>query len=299
MKQLLITLFLSICFPLNLYCSDNAGAFIEKGIQAKASAMGMSQVSIAQNSDAVYWNPALISFSKNQEIRLMGTKAYETQYLSAQGLFRILGHPFGIALINAYIDGIQETRASSTPGRYTFSGNNLDYGAYAAYFSSSLQVIEKLSIGTSVKWIQEKAAGYKATGVGVDIGIAYLPFKNVSFGANIQNLIKPSMRWNTPSNNIDTIPTNIKVGGSVKFLDDMLLTSFDLNFRNNRKIKPNIGLEYWLSNHLPIRIGFDHDELSLGLGLHLESIVIDFSWKNPSLAYIDDVYKISFGYGFL
>jgi len=267
---------LIICFlSLDIYSSDNAGAFLEKGIHARASAMGLSQVSIAENSDAIYWNPAFIPLAKKTEIQVMGTKAFETRYTSIQSLFYLFGHPFGVSFTNAYVEGIQETKMGSNQGRYTFSGNTLDYNADAIYFSTGIKILQNFSAGTSVKIVQEKAAGFRANGIGADIGAAFFPSEEISLGMNIQNLIKPVLQWDTPSKSVDTIPTNFKIGGSINFFNKSLITSLDFNFRNNRKTEVNFGVEYWLNRYFPLRAGLDHNELSLGIGLNLYPFVCD------------------------
>jgi len=260
--------------------------------------MGLSHVSLAKDSDAIFWNSALIPYSNTAEIKAMGTKAFETRYFSIQSIFHVLGHPFGISLMNAYVGDIKETSPGSTPGRYAFSGNTLDYNATALFFSSGKTVLNNLNIGTSLKWLQEKAAGYEANGIGADVGIVIIPFDHLTLGMNIQNLIQPTLKWNTPSGNRDTIPMNIKVGANTHFFNNNLITSIDFNFRGDRETQLNFGIEYWLIENLPFRAGLDQGELSLGLGINLNPLHLNFSWKNSSMEYIEDVYKVSIGYRF-
>jgi len=298
MKLLFILIIAIFCFPFVSYSANNAGAFIEKGIQARAAAMGMSQVSIAHNSDTVYWNPALMAFSSISEICLMETNAYETQFFSLQGLFRILNQPIGIALINAYMNGIEETALNTFSGRYDFTGNILSYHATALYLGSSYQLLDLLSIGGTIKYLQESSTNYRAFGIGLDIGIAYLFKQQFMFGATAQNIIKPTMKRSLSADPIDTVPTVIKLGASTTFFDDRLLTSFDLNVYYQRSIQANLGLEYRFNQSLSVRSGFNNDEFGLGVGLNLDSFILDFSWNNPRLFYLDDIYKISFAYQF-
>ena len=291
-----ILLLFIFSFPFLVYGSNNAGAFIENGIQARASGMGMSHVSIAQNSDAIYWNPALLSFSTSPEVRFMGAKAYETHYVSMQGLFTIMGHPIGVGIINAYMDDIKETTYDATTSRYRVSGNTLFYNATASYLASSFHILDSLSIGTSLKYLQERVDHYQTFGIGLDVGMAYILGEHITLGANVQNLIQPSMKRSLSSATIDTVPTLFKLGGSASFFYDRLLTSMDLNLRKNRTAKITMGLEYWLTKPFAIRVGLNKDIMSLGLGLHLDSLMIDFAWNKPAAFYLEDIYKISFAY---
>jgi hypothetical protein len=279
--------------------SDNAGAFIERGLSARASAMGMSYVSSAKNSDAVYWNPAgLANSGSDTEFIGMGTKAFETQYTSLQGAFNFFGLNWGVAYVGAGIDGIEETIEDANTGRGQGTGNNLSYDAAAYYMATAKKITNDIFLGVTAKYIQEREAGYKANGAGLDVGVLYTPVDWVSFGTNLQNIIAPSMEWNTPSKNVDRIPLNIKTGVSFSLLNDSLLAGVDLNFRNNRTTKLSLGAEYWLSPNLALRGGFDQGELCLGTGLYLSGFILDFSWMNPSLDVVEDVYRVSVGYRF-
>jgi hypothetical protein len=279
--------------------SDNAGAFIEKGLSARASAMGMSYVSSAKNSDAVYWNPAgLADSDSSYEIIGMGTRAFETQYTSIQGSFGLLGLNWGLAYVGAGIDGIEETVENINTGRGQGTGNNLSYDAVAYYMSTAKKITNDIFLGITAKYIQEREAGYTANGAGLDVGAIYKPVDWISFGTNLQNLIAPSMEWNTPSKNVDRIPLNIKTGVSFSLLNDSLIAGADLNFRNNRTTKLSLGAEYWLNPNLALRGGFDHGELCLGTGLYLAGFILDFSWINPRLDIVEDVYRVSIGYRF-
>jgi hypothetical protein len=295
----------SILLVMIMFCvssikaSDNAGAFIEKGLSARASAMGMSYVSFAKYSDAVYWNPAGLANSDcGYEIIGMGTSVFETQYTSLQGSFDLFGLNWGLAYVGAGIAGIEETIENTNTGRGQGTGNNLSYDASAYYMSTAKKITNDIFLGVTAKYIQERAAGYKANGAGLDIGVLYKPIDWISFGTNLQNIVAPSMEWNTPSKNVDRIPLNIKTGVSLSLLNDSLLAGVDLNFRNNRTTKLSLGAEYWLSPSLALRGGFDQGELCLGTGLYLSGFILDFSWMNPSLDVVEDIYRVSIGYRF-
>ena len=247
------------------FASDNAGAFIEKGLQARSSAMGMGYVSVAENSDAIYWNPACLTRINKNDISIMGSKAYETDYLSFQYATKYNDFGIGFGYIGAAMLGIHET-ALGNNSRYEKTGNELSYQAAAYYLGAGKKVAENLSVGVTAKFIGEEAATHKAGGAGIDLGALYEPTKEISFGINCQNIIKPSMTWNTPSKNVDTIPTNIKTGISFRPNKDWVLSA-DVNFRNNRKNKVNFGCEYWFTKFLPLRAGLDENRLSLGTGL--------------------------------
>jgi len=299
MKQL-ITLFFSVVliFSSSLEASDNAGAFIENGLSARAAAMGMSSVSSVKDSSALYWNSAVLATLANHDVQVLGTQAYETNYLSIQSAFEAMGLTWGLGYISASVDGVHETVESAIDNRYERTGTELAYDAAAYYLATAYSITEKLSLGVTAKYIQEKAAQYQADAYGLDLGLLYTMNDRLTMGLNAQNVMSPELEWNTASKNIDTIPLRVKTGASVSFLDKRLLSSFDVTMRDNRPSVLNAGVEYWLFNHLALRAGVDDSQLTCGTGLNFDFISFDFAWLKPNLDAIDDVYRFSLGYKF-
>lgn len=312
MKRLVLSI-TTIIFLLNglseLGASDNAGAFIEQGIGARAASLGMSYVSIVNDSLATYWNPAGLTQLEGRDLHGSARKAFETDYKSIH-----LAGPYGrfywgLGYIGAGVDGIKETQDSLIPGRSEATGNTFGYDAHAIFLSAAVRPLDVFSVGATVKGIQESMYGRRASGIGADLGILITPFETVSLGINAQNILSAQMKWNTPSKNVDTVPLNIKAGVGLRLWDDRLLLTSDINIPKNRTVRISAGVEYWLTEFFPVRIGYagkknSRDKqsglagLSLGTGLRVRNIRLDFSWSNPDLDVIETVYRFSFGYEF-
>jgi hypothetical protein len=274
----------------------NAGAFIEKGLSPRSAGMGMSQVAVVKGSDAVYWNPAGLGDKQKGTIQVMGTQAFETRYTSAQAIIPWNRLNIGFGYINANMGGIDETRLNIQTNRDEKTGKSLAYDANGYYLGTGIYLIKEVAVGLTGKVIQERAAGYSATGVGVDFGVLYKPLTWISGGLNIQNLIAPNMKWNTDSGNVDKIPTNVKIGLGVNIKE--MVGSVDLNFRKNRPAKLNIGVDYFLHEILSLRVGLASSTLSLGTGLLLGDFEMGFSWMSPEIDEIEDIYRFSLGHRF-
>ncbi|MFC1771323.1 PorV/PorQ family protein [Candidatus Margulisiibacteriota bacterium] len=297
-KVVVILLIMMLVCP-GIQALDNAGAFIEKGLSPRGSAMGRSYVCLASASDAVYWNPAgLANSDAGFEIKGMGTTAYETHYTSLQASTGYLGLDWGFAYIGANVEGIDETVENQSTSRGQRTGNSLAYNASAYYLSTAKEVWEGLSIGITGKLIKEQAAQYQAQGIGMDAGALYQPLDWISFGFNLQNIVSPRMEWDTPSKSVDTVPLNIKTGVLFRLLNENLLAGIDLNIRHNRDTKLNFGLEYWLIPNFALRGGLCQEGLSLGTGLNLSGFMLDFSWIKPELEQMTEIYRVSVGYRF-
>ncbi|MCP4051372.1 MAG: PorV/PorQ family protein [bacterium] len=294
-----IIILLQLYLAASTWGSDNAGAFLEKSISPGATALGMSYVSFAKNSAAAYWNPAALTKCDATEIYLMGTKAFETQYLSLQTSVKsFLGLNWGFSYIGAYLAGIYETTRHQSYDRHIKTGNSLSYGADAYLLSTAREIAKDISFGLTAKYINEKAATKNASGFGLDLGVLYTPHTNIALGINLQNILATDMAWDTESKNVDRIPLTIRAGGSIWLSDRALLATIDLNKRTNRPLTLHVGVEYWLCSYFALRAGLDQGELSLGTGLNLEPFILDFAWTNPSADFIEDLYKFSIGYRF-
>ncbi|MFC1752847.1 PorV/PorQ family protein [Thermoproteota archaeon] len=280
--------------PMPLIASDNAGAFLEKGLHPRPAGMGFSHTGLAQDSNAVYWNPAGLSELEGLDLSLMMTEAFDTQYSAFQIAKNWNGLGLGLTCIQAQMGGIQET-VPWIDDRYIFSGNAYTYQAAAILMSLGKKVFNNLSLGVTGKIVYEVAADYSASGMGMDLGVKYEPFPNVTIGTNFQNIISPQMEWNTPSKNVDSIPFNLKTGAAYKPFDYLMCIA-DLDFRNKRKAKLHIGMEYVLSEALPIRAGLDDGKLTLGLGIYLGEFRCDFSWISPEIDEAADIYRFAISY---
>lgn len=294
LKKLIILLCLTLS-PTLIQAADNAGAFMEMGINARPAAMGMSYVSEATGCDGVYWNPAALSQSEKLSMRNMSTRAYETDYTSIMVASRLMGLHMGIGYIGAQVPGIKNTELDSQTHRYYNTGKNLDYKAAAYYGAIAMELNPVLALGLTTKFIQEEAAGYRAQGLGADLGILCSPENNIKLGLNIQNMIQPRMKWNTPSGNTEVVPSLIRAGMSLNLLENTLTLCYETDFKKTREATHHAGLEYRPLPIFPLRAGLDGTAVSMGMGLNLDALQLDLAWTNPSQSYLDDIYRFSLG----
>ena len=279
-----------------IHAADNAGAFIEKGVSARAAGLAQSYTAIAKASDATYWNPAALYKLEQAELAIQGADAYDTQTIAVQGAFTYKEIPIGLQYIGASIDGFEETVADEDrAGFFEKTGKTYDYRADALYIGTGKKMRPNLALGATGKILREEAAGYKAVGVGLDMGILSEPTPAVALGLLFQNIIQPQMKWDTPAKSVDTVPRRIKLGARYDMIPNQWTLSSDLVAQNNRPLRFNIGTEVWIANLVAIRGGFQDKTLSLGTGIRYGGIRADIAWVNPDLDEMDEVYKFSIG----
>ncbi len=299
MKKQLLVLYIIILTTSSLRASDTAGAFLEKGVQPRAAGLGMGYSALAKGSDAVFWNPAGLAHTQSSDVSAMGYQGFETNTITLQGALPV-STPWGkvvlgTAYISSRLDGIQFATLDSVTDRAQL-GDQGSYSGTGYLISIGMPLTSQLSLGSTLKVIQETAAQYSSSGIGLDIGAQYALTPRITVAGTLQNLIQPSMGWNTPSKNVDTIPLVSKLGLGIQIIPDQLMMSTDLVYRRN-SFAIQGGMEYWLSSQLPIRVGINRDEWSVGTGLVLSQMSVDFAWTRPNQLEVSDIYRISLTLG--
>ncbi|MFC1617616.1 PorV/PorQ family protein, partial [Candidatus Margulisiibacteriota bacterium] len=256
MKKLLTLIFI-IIFSQSLFASNNAGMFMENGIGARAAGLGNSYTALVDDSNAVYWNPAALTHIKSTEFNTMMYNGWETDYFSFTLAAPVSFLYLGFGYLNASVGDIIYSQSALANGRYQNEGA-FSYSASAVYLSGATTFfIDNLAIGATFKYIFETLYQNNATGMCADAGISYRPFDFLNIGINAQNIWSTGLKWDTDSKNKDKIPLNIKGGALISLFNSQLNISTDVNYRKNRDLKWNLGLEYWLAPQLALRFGFN------------------------------------------
>ena len=311
MKRIIILFLLNLILTNPVLAAEqakNAGAFLENGTGARPLALD-SFVALADDSNAIYWNPAGLAQNNNIEVNTMGYQAWETDYLNIQGCMPLGAVNIGFAYLNAQVENILETQANPDIDQRYIQIGTFGYGANAFLGSIAYNLLPDFAIGTTIKYIQEELYTNKASGISSDLGFLYYPIPEFKIGLNIQNIAGSAITWDTTSNYQEYLPMNVKAGVALNTWDNKLNLLTDINYRQDRDLKVNIGSEYWINKHLALRIGLDPvagasapTQLfkSVGIGLYLGQIKFNAAWTNQDqnldIDQIEDIYRFSIGY---
>jgi hypothetical protein len=168
--------------------SGIAGTFVDIGFGARASGMGFAYTGLAEDADAVVWNPAGMGQAEKINISLMYTKQYDlVNYNYAAGVVPLKNnHVVGFALISSgdevlrentvyasyantffgklHVGGTLKYRASS------FGNNTLNAGDYVVFTPGEMQQgFDRQVFGTG-------------RGLGFDVGILFKSSEKLQFG---------------------------------------------------------------------------------------------------------------------
>ena len=250
---LALTLLSIISLNNNLFAQGEAAVpFLLIAPGARNGGMGEGGVALANDANAVFWNPAGLAFqyedpeldAKN-EISLMHSK-WLPQFNFSDLFYEYMAARF-------YVDGI-----GMIGGSFTFlnlgeniwtdeEGNELgtfDSNEFSLALSYATKLQPNLSVGVNLKYIRSNLSDVtvgsenqdgRAHTMAVDLGLLWMPNYEIlnnrlSFGFNLSNL-GPKITYIDQAQ-ADPLPTNLRIGFAYDAFDDgfnKLKVIYDLN----------------------------------------------------------------------
>lgn len=267
------------------------------GISARAVGMGWAFVGVADDSSALFWNPAGLGDLKNPEVALHH---------------------------NSWLAGIiQETAVVALPmgnlGGFGFSGNYVNYGTLSGYDTSGTQIsdytptrygfslgwgkeiLEDLSAGVALKGFMQSIDDISYSGLSVDLGGLWCPTKNLRVGAAFTNLGTTVEGYAQAS--------AMRLGGSYRFdfsRNNHLLLAASAALEPQGVNRLQVGAEDVIFSFLALRVGYQANladsqiknltGLTAGIGVMFEGFGLDYAY----LPYgdLDTAHRISLSYKF-
>jgi hypothetical protein len=290
-----------------------AGEFLSIGVGGRALGLGGAYAALANDASAAYWNPAALARLNYPEFMLMHDERFGGIVNYDFGAVAI---PYGthatlaVSLMRLGVDGIPDSRDAGVDA----NGNYVPRGQYqnavrideskityfnsadwALYFTYSKRVSYNLTYGINLKILRRGLEVASATGIGFDIGLLYSPRENWFVAANVQDVTTTLIAWSTGTNEL--ISPTLKLGTAyfIDLFQGRFSPTFDVDVRfENRQFAsiahlgpisfdPHMGLEFDYKNTVALRVGYnDVKQLTLGAGLHLRKLDIDYSFARFS-----------------
>ncbi len=343
MRRIFITLLIASFFTASNLFGQNtdqgvtkvgttSAKFLSIPVGARALAMGGAYVSIADDANAIYWNPAGLAQLGNREILFMHSEwlaDINFDYL-AFAINAGTGSAIGVSLTAMTMGEFEVTTELSPEG----TGEVFSASSFALGFTYSRQLTDAFMIGGTAKYVLEKIWNSSATGFAVDVGTLFrTPIKNLRLGASISNfgtkmqmsgdnlLVRKDIDPGTFGNNEDVnallvtdkfdMPLNLKLGLSydVNFGEQNRLTiASDATYPNDNEQSLNVGAEYSFNDFIFFRGGYrslfqenSEEEFVLGAGLERSivrgfGIKIDYAFQ--SWVRLQDVHQFSIAINF-
>ncbi|OQX84597.1 MAG: hypothetical protein B6D63_04165 [Candidatus Latescibacteria bacterium 4484_7] len=232
-------------------------------IGPRPRAMGSAFVAVANDANAVYWNPAGMVFIDRFELTGCRTMLYSVDDLS-----------------NDFLSGVYSTRFAS------FGLSWMRLGLKDIYHEDTINLavarrmpfLKGLSAGLSFKLFVLSAPGYEKyndpgfkgrdIAPSYDIGVHYSSGGNWTLGFVLYNVNEPKLKLIETTKTPDPVYREYSLGVSYIFRG-MLLTTFELKtlYGEQTKTVGRFGSEIWFFDAVALRGGFEREHMTAGFGL--------------------------------
>jgi len=273
----------------------SAAQFLKIGVGSRSAALGQAYVALANDAEALYWNPAGISQFDKNEVIFANTQWFVDTQLEFAGIVYHLSqaNSIGFSVTYLHTEEMKETTVLQPFG----TGRYFNYSDALLSLTFARNMTERFSFGLSVKYMNETLAELTMQSFLFDLGTYYKTgWKSVRFGVAVSNFGRDmapsgSFRYENLENEIVEVnsfqefspPTVFRIGvASELFENDQhkFISAVQLNHPNDNDENVNLGLEYWWKDVFSLRGGYvsgrEEENFSLGFGVHLPLSVVDF-----------------------
>jgi len=237
------------------------GSALKIGAGARATGMGESVVSVIDDANAMYWNPAGMTQSKSNHVVFTQTQWFTgLQHRFASGLYKLDDESsIGFSIANLNAGSIKVT----TEFRPFGTGETINFGTSAFSFGYARQFTEQFSAGITVRYLHEQVGKLRMNGVLFDAGTFYRTGLGTSrfavaisnFGGKLSPMGTIRNQGTGPNFNGAEMsafqsfdpPINFRIGFAMEpILDSMQswTVSLQLNHPNDNAENYSLGTEY-------------------------------------------------------
>ncbi len=207
-RSSILLLLISLALALPQVARASAFEFIPSG--ARAVGMGGAYTAVADEPNAVYWNPAGLAGIRRPalvynhlDVQTLGLLSYD-QFIYSQ--------PF------VYRNAVA---ASWTRLGTTGQVNWLNYAENTFVFTYQQNVMAGLSLGLNLKVLQIQYSN-TAAGFGVDLGARYQVMPELAVAVAAPNLNTPELFWTSGA--YERLPRDLRAGVAVYPIPDTLVS---------------------------------------------------------------------------
>ena len=289
--------------------------FLKIGIGARQVGMGEAAIASVEDVNAVFWNPAGLRGVESAEASFGYTKWFaDLNYLAGAAAIRWPGVGVFAVEYTSLDYGQMDEAVVSLAGRGndTRTGNTFGGGDLMVGISYSREFTDRLSIGGTVKYLQEKLYTYKGTAVAYDVGTNYdFRYNGLHVAMSAQNF-GPTVSWLEHGSQVEgyDLPLTFRIGASINIFDrsagffklgenHRFVFSAEAIHSNDTGDRVHICGEYTFNELLAFRAGYrlnyDEGNLALGVGLKhsFSGVTVRFDYAFVSYTYLESPHRFS------
>ncbi len=262
-KWLVVLLFI---FPISLSGQTTGPDYLKFDLCPRAMGMGGAYVAVADDSQALFWNPAGLASVKGGDLTFSHLASFsDATYERLDGAFNLMQLGIGCSLFYS-----QDNNLTSTNDQGQDTGNIVSYD-----WMVNLGVAKQwgdYKAGLVVKTFHTHLLDMYSQGVALDGGADYdCPFVPVTVGAAVQNIGSQSALVSGGA--VVSLPSRVRMGLMWRLvrtaLQDLSLAGEgDVPFSSDDRVMGGIGGEYTWDKMVSVRAGYQmgQDKASYTLG---------------------------------
>jgi hypothetical protein len=255
----------------------------------RAVGMGEAFTAMADDSSALYWNPAGMSLMKQKEATFMHSSLIEGinyEHLA----FVMPGDSYALGTNFSYLGYGDIAGYDNTPNAANPSGGGSPTGNVSAYSyvlngGISRLFAESFALGLSGGLVHENLAEDTANTFAINAGALYkLPTHfwdgRYRVGVALQNM-GPGMKFVSER---DPLPHKINFGAAAEGIHKLPLNlTMDVSVPNDNDAYVSLGSEYWFRDMVALRLGYagSKDEgrgVRVGVGIKYGGLLLDYAY---------------------
>ncbi len=252
------------------------GAFVDIGYGARPMGMGGAFVGLADDRNAVMWNPAGLLRLKGSGISFMWAKQLGFVPYNYLCYSRPIGnHRIGAGLIYSGDEVLSETTALLS---FATSLEKLSRQFRNIGVALNLK-IRQASFGNNSSGDPDRVTG-DAFGYGLDFGLLYLFSPKISFGIFLRDCFN-DIRWNSSVSGkySESIPAEFTMGAAYRHSENTVIAAdIRKSLYSDVEDRLLVGLEQKIFDFISLRAGwaqnigarYNNQEIALGAGVTRE-----------------------------
>ncbi len=273
----------SVAFSLLAASAARAGTgaepfdFLRLDADARAVGLAGAYTALAQDANALLYNPAGLGRIRRNEATFMHSASYEG--ISQEYAAIAFRRGWGASVNYLNFGGVQKATISNPGGSGLGSTGLSDLALSGGYG----RAWGDLAVGAGAKFIRETIDQNSRSGFALDLGVhsRVAAVKGLGIGAALLNL-GPDVKYQRAS---EPLPLALRAGAAYEFPFDKHAGTFALDLIKVRSesIAVAFGSEVVLNNSFPIRLGFTnkHDSgpgVTAGAGYRQKDYRVDYAF---------------------
>jgi long-subunit fatty acid transport protein len=225
-------------------------SFLDIGVGARALGMGGAYTALADDADALYWNPAGLAKLEKREFTASHAEMFESTRLD----FLAYAHPTSQGTFSA---GLTYLSQDKIDGRDSLGHPTAGYGASDAAVSGGYaRKLEIAEVGMAVKYIRSHIGSTEAQSFAVDLG-SRREFNGMgpgklALGAALRNL-GPGLKYDRERNDL---PLRLALGAAYKLAGGHAVAAEAVNGPRGTGTDAAFGGEYQAIKNFFLRAGY-------------------------------------------